>query len=401
MDEEEVKVETGGLGGLDFGRLRTDPAALLGDVYKQQMAAQRAEEVAAKDRYEAARTRIEARNQGPSTSEQLFAISQALLAPRKYRGIAGTIGKISGAFGDISEAQRKATMSREDQLAQLQEAYMGETAKFGTQRARTAADLLEFGKDFAKPAKPLYDETRGGFVDPETMAFTPVAGITQIPEGTPQTRGGVEGYYDRKGVWVPLPARPEKTTWRAATPEEAAMYGATSGQISSTGEFKPGAAPKPREYKPVEVKMITESEELISGADETLRGLNRALELNSVAFEGSLTGIRKKVGSVFASDDPAYVAAEELDNVLANIALGKLKTTFPGSITEGERKILLDLQGSSSQPRAVRERIIRNAIPVIQRIVARNKQRIEKIQGGEYSRPGATGAKPKTRVVNW
>jgi hypothetical protein len=154
MDEEEVEVETGGLGGIDFGRLRTDPAAVLGDVYKQQMAAQRAEEIAAKDRYEAARARIEARNQGPSTSEQLFAISQALLAPRKYRGIAGTIGKLSGAFGDISEAQRKATMSREDQLAQLQEAYMGETAKFGTRRAQTAADLVRTGAPLLKtPAR--------------------------------------------------------------------------------------------------------------------------------------------------------------------------------------------------------------------------------------------------------
>jgi hypothetical protein len=401
--DEEVEVDTGGLGGLDFAKLRTDPAAVLGDVYKQQMAAQRAEEIAAKDRYEAARARIEARNQGPSTSEQLFAISQALLAPRKYRGIAGTIGKLSGAFGDISEAQRKATMSREDQLAQLQEAYMGETAKFGTRRAQTAADLVELGKGFAKPARTGFNPVTGQLLDMDTGA--PVGPTGQAPSaskvGTLETRGGVEGYFNEKNVWVPLPARPEKTTWRPATPEEAGMYGAPSGQISSTGEFKPGPTPKPREYKPVEVKMLTESEELISGADETLRGLNRALELNSVAFEGSLTGIRKKVGSVFASDDPAYVAAEELDNVLANIALGKLKTTFPGSITEGERKILMDLQGSSNQPRAVRERIIRNAIPVIQRIVARNKQRIEKIQSGEYSRPGATGAKPKTRVVNW
>ncbi len=153
-EEEEVEVETGGLGGIDFDKLRTDPAAVFGDVYKQQMAAQRAEEVAAKDRYDAARARIEARNRGPSTSEQLFAISQALLAPRKFKGVAGTIGKLSGAFGDISEAQRKATMSREDQLAQLQEAYMGETAKFGTQRARTAADLVRTAGSLLKtPAR--------------------------------------------------------------------------------------------------------------------------------------------------------------------------------------------------------------------------------------------------------
>jgi flagellar biosynthetic protein FliP len=45
MDEEEVQVETGGLGGIDFDKLRTDPAAVFGDVYRQQMAAQRAEDL--------------------------------------------------------------------------------------------------------------------------------------------------------------------------------------------------------------------------------------------------------------------------------------------------------------------------------------------------------------------
>jgi hypothetical protein len=173
MDEEEVQVETGGLGGIDFDKLRTDPAAVFGDVYKQQMAAQRAEEIAAKDRYDAARARIEARNRGPSTSEQLFAISQALLAPRKFKGVAGTIGKLSGAFGDISEAQRKATMSREDQLAQLQEAYMGETAKFGTQRARTAADLVRTAGSLLKPKDSRqYDMGRGIFVDKSNIRPT-------------------------------------------------------------------------------------------------------------------------------------------------------------------------------------------------------------------------------------
>jgi hypothetical protein len=164
--DEEVEVDTGGLGGLDFGKLRTDPAAVLGDVYKQQMAAQQMEEASAKDRYEAARARIEARNQGPSTSEQLFAISRALLAPRKYRGIAGTIGKLSGAFGDISEAQRKATMSREEQLAQLEDAYASKTAGFGTQRARTAADLVKTAAPLLKPKDSRqYDPGRGIFVD--------------------------------------------------------------------------------------------------------------------------------------------------------------------------------------------------------------------------------------------
>jgi hypothetical protein len=156
MDEEEVEVETGGLGGIDFGRLRTDPAAVLGDVYKQQMAAQEAEKKSLAEFYEKGRANIIARNQGPSTSEQLFAISQALLAPRKYRGIAGTIGKLSGAFGDISSAQRRAEMSREEQLAKFDEAYGMRRAGLGTQSAKMAGDLVRTAGSLLKtPARSL------------------------------------------------------------------------------------------------------------------------------------------------------------------------------------------------------------------------------------------------------
>ena len=157
--DEEVEVDTGGLGalgamgGIDFGRLRTDPAAVLGDVYKQQMAAQEAEKKSLAEFYEKGRANIIARNRGPSTSEQLFALSRALLAPRKYRGIASTIDKISGAFGDISSAQRRAEMSREEQLAKFDEAYGMRRAALGTQSAKMVGDLVRTATPYMKPTR--------------------------------------------------------------------------------------------------------------------------------------------------------------------------------------------------------------------------------------------------------
>lgn len=66
---------------------------------------------------------IERAYRGPSTSEQLMAISQALLAPRRYRGFAGTMSKLSTGFGGIQEAQRKAEQQRAQALMQLQQQY--------------------------------------------------------------------------------------------------------------------------------------------------------------------------------------------------------------------------------------------------------------------------------------
>jgi hypothetical protein len=214
--DEEVEVDTGALGGLDFAKLRTDPAAVLGDVYKQQMAAQQMEEASAKDRYEAARARIEARNQGPSTSEQLFAISQALLAPRKYRGIAGTIGKLSGAFGDISAAQRRAEMSREEQLAKFDEAYGMRRAALGTQSAKMAGELVRTAAPLLKPKDSRqYDQDRGVFVDkgnirPTQNSYTdPKTGRTFVEwqDGYWRERQPDGGYkvFEREGAdWVEI-----------------------------------------------------------------------------------------------------------------------------------------------------------------------------------------------------
>jgi len=81
-------------------------------------------------------------------------LSKALLAPRDYRGFAGTVGKISGAFTDISEAERKAREQRDAQLAALQDQYMETTGGYGVKRAQTAADLVKTAAPLLKkPAR--------------------------------------------------------------------------------------------------------------------------------------------------------------------------------------------------------------------------------------------------------
>jgi len=138
-------------------------------------------------------------------------------------------------------------------------------------------------------------------------------------------------------------------------------------------------------------------------ATDTLTKLRRVIDLNPKALEGSLTGFRKQVGSIFASDDPAYVATLELDNTLQAMALTMLKSTFPGAVSDGERKALMALQGSSSLPRAARERIYRNAFEAAQTVAARAKDRMAKTREGFYTER-TSPTKPaagKARVINW
>lgn len=159
-------------GDMDFSQLG-DPTKLLGMVqstYDRQLEALNRSETNAKARFDAAEARIRERNRGPSQSEQLFMLSKALLAPRKYTGFGGTMGKISGAFGDISKADEKAREQRDAQLAALQDAYAAQGDAYGVTRAKTAADTLKTVAPLfkAKPRRTAISPLTGEVMDLDT-----------------------------------------------------------------------------------------------------------------------------------------------------------------------------------------------------------------------------------------
>lgn len=168
MDEEETMGEDVGalsaMGDIDFSMLKSDPMALLQSVFDRQLAAEAAREKTQRELFERGEKNIQARNAGMSQSEKLFAISQALLAPRKYRGIAGTIGKLSGAFGDIAEADRKARLAREAELERFRTSYLSGVADRGVANARTAADLVKTAATLNKPAGSVWDPNLRRFI---------------------------------------------------------------------------------------------------------------------------------------------------------------------------------------------------------------------------------------------
>ena len=343
------------------------------------------------------------RREGPSFSERMYQLSSAFFAPTTTRGFSGVAGNVLPVLAAQQKAQREGEIKREDALSALAAAQLAQREALAEQAVDTEVELAKL----ANRRRPIgFNPVTGVKEYMDEIAPSPIgaAAVELKPSGTMETRGGIEGYYDEKRIWRPLPQRPEKETFRPATPDEAAMYGAATGQISNlTGKFLPGVAPKPRELTGYEQKLLVKTEDVLNGSDDTIRKLQRIIELNPQALEGSLTGFRKQVGSLFSSDDPTYVATEELDNLKSQIALGSLKDTFPGAISNDERKALEALQGISDKPRPVRERIYRNALAAAQRIRARAEARTLKIQEGYYTRraepkPASTGT---PRVINW
>lgn len=133
-------------------------------------------------------------------------------------------------------------------------------------------------------------------------------------------------------------------------------------------------------------KAILEADEMVQTADTALPLLDRALEINNQAYSGPLAGTRGYISGTFGSD--AGQATLEYDNLVQQQALNTLKATFGAAPTEGERKILLDIAGSSNQPPEVRRGILERAKQAVARRQQFYRERASEMRGGSFYKPG-------------
>ena len=132
-------------------------------------------------------------------------------------------------------------------------------------------------------------------------------------------------------------------------------------------------------------KAILEADEGVMTANTAIDALKKAKELSPKAMGFKGASSIAAVGSVFGNKSSQDTV--DLDNTVTSNALTQLKAIFGGAPTEGERKILLDIQGSSNMPDAVRQRIYDRAIGMAQNRLKFNEQRSSEMRGGQFYKP--------------
>lgn len=148
-------------------------------------------------------------------------------------------------------------------------------------------------------------------------------------------------------------------------------------------------------------KAVLEAEDTVLATQNVITLLSEAEKLNSKANTGFGASARASVGNMlpdlmvpdFVSSPESSRATANYENIVLGQALQQLKSTFGAAPTEGERKILIDLQGSVSQPPEVRADILRRARVLAEKRMQDNSSRAEAIRGQTYFKPGgaATG----------
>jgi hypothetical protein len=230
----------------------------------------------------------------------------------------------------------------------------------------------------------IYDRATGRFITPPK-------------EEKPRVRVGETDLTDK--VIVFYSDGTTETFPKGAAPRAAG--GGGGGAPRAAGGGGGGAASPPDLSKSAQDRIIQIRERMAS-SQEGVAGLTEARQLSDLAFEGPGANLRAAAAAA-APDRMVLEGAREtieFDLLLKQQVLPQLKSIFGAAPTEGERKILLELQGSSSLPKSVRNKVLDRAIAAAQRRMAMDQQEEAAILSGSYftkpmsppEAPAASGA---------
>jgi hypothetical protein len=134
-----------------------------------------------------------------------------------------------------------------------------------------------------------------------------------------------------------------------------------------------------------ELKLKVEAEDLIASSKQSLADLKKAYALNPNSLAGGwLDKGQQWLAEAAKSEDPVIVNTRVINNLLSSQGLAKLRATFGGNPTEGERAILLELEGIGAKTKDERGKIIKRAYTVLQDRMAREQARLNQINSGAY-----------------
>lgn len=173
MDETEEA--TGALSGLGGGLGGAPTSEEWTDL--QRRSGEQATRTAAnrKQQFEEDRQLIQQMYGGPSSSERLWALSQALLSPKPYKGFGGTLYNVTRSLGEMRGEQETADRRRSEALLRLRQSYTGAEDEAATGALDRELEFLKARYAANKPGK-------------QRTGFNPITGdLTDLDTGLPIT----------------------------------------------------------------------------------------------------------------------------------------------------------------------------------------------------------------------
>ena len=310
---------------------------------------------------------------GPSKAEMYFRLAAAFGAPTKTGNFMESLGKAGEAAATMNKEQREAASAERARRLSLgleaQKLRMtGAKEDLGTLRALAGEEMkdkrmiaTELIKDYVKSGQP--ESSAGKQAKDEGLQ-----------PGTPDFQ---------KRVAQIAEANVEKQMAQVNA-TLANMSVAQSNLLLNQQKFEQTKAQQAK-LSPQEMKLKTETEDTLSQTQQGYENLKKALALNPTTFDTSLPDTaQRKLLEAAGSKDKKLQDTREMENLLEKAALSQLKSTFPGQISNDERKALMATQGLGAKSIEERGKIMQNAATAMQSIYQRSKKRLNEINQGLY-----------------
>lgn len=151
-----------------------------------------------------------------------------------------------------------------------------------------------------------------------------------------------------------------------------------------------------RKLNTTEQRKLFEIQDQQNADKSVIQVLDKMMKLTDETYSGfAATGRAKGMSGVGLAGEKANNTVL-YDNLATSQALAQLKATFGAAPTEGERKILMDIQASASKTPMQKKQIIAQAFRAVQARQAYREKLANGIRTGQYMIPTEqTNAKPK------
>ena len=304
-----------------------------------------------------------------SKAEMYFRLASAFGAPTKTGQFSENLGMVGKELGEFAKNKRAAGQQKLALALEGQKMKMTAAKEdLGTLRALASEEMkdkrtiaAELIKDYIKSGEPQS-----------------TAGKQALDEGL---KPGSPEYQKRVAEIGNLNVEGKMAQINASL----AGISLASANLALNQEKFNQLKTQQAKLSPAELKLKTDAEDLIASSKQSLADLKRAYTLNPNSLAGGwLDKGQQFLSEAAGSKDPTIVNTRILNNLLGSQGLAKLKATFGGAPTEGERAILMELEGIGAKTKEERGDIIKRTYKVLQDRVAREQNRLDQVTSGSY-----------------
>ena len=310
---------------------------------------------------------------GPNKAEVYFRLASAFGAPTRTGNFMESAGRAGEVMGEYAKGQREAQAAERSRKTQL--GLEAQKLKMGAAR-EDLTTLRQLAGEEMKDKRAIATELLKDYV--KSGAPSSSAGKQAQDEGL---KPGTPEFQKRVAQISDLNVEKQMAQVNSTL---ANMSVAQANLALQQGKFG-FQQEQAKKLSPQEVKLKTETEDVVAQTDEALANLKKAYALNPNTFDASLVDIaQRKALEAAGSKDPKVQNTREMENLLEKAALSSLKSTFPGAISNDERKALQDVQGLGAKSKEERAKIMKNGYTALKAVSERARKRLNEINSGVY-----------------